>query len=429
MKKSFKNILTNIKNKKANILTTSEILEKIKSNESFCIKDIDVVTTGTRGLMSGTYAILSISLKSLPLFKKAKKIYMNGIECNIGPCPNENLNIVDLIIFGTSISCIDNKYGAGHLFRDLVSKKEIDLIIQTNENKIFESLITIDNIYFSKLVTTRSSLKNYKAFVNKSDVDVNTIFHPSYFSSFKSTFKEATVSGCGSLNPLQNDPYLKTIGIGTKILVNGAEGYIIGLGTRSSTEEPNLMIISNMKNMNPEYMGGFNTSMGPECIVSLAIPLININNSISIDILNMNKDIPLSIVSVDDRSYISNTSYKDVWDETDNIISINKNKCLNCTKCLPSLLCPCNAISKTFNQILFFENLCFNCGYCTTICGGGVFMANLGNLKFKYNNINYCVPIVCRQSDIYRAKKIELELKDKIIEEEFKLSLYSEYLL
>lgn len=425
MNRSFNQILKKINKKKAVVLTASEISKKIKSNQSINLNNIDVVTTGTRGLMSGTYAILSILLNSLPVFKKAKKVYMNDIECFVGPCPNENLNIIDLIIFGTNKSLKNNKYGAGHLFRDLVSKKKINLIIYTNENKKIETIISINEIYFAKLVSTRNAFKNYKAYVNKSNFDLNTIFHPSLF---KSNFREATVSGCGEINPLQNDKYLNSIGIGTKVLMNGSEGYIIGLGTRSTIENPNLMIVADMKTMIPEYMGGFNTSMGPECIVSISIPLLNINNSFSKDLLSINSNIPLFISSVDNRKDISKTYYSDVWEQTDEKIKFNAFKCLNCKTCLPSLLCPCNAISKKDNILIFLEDFCFNCGYCTTVCNGSVFSANLGFLKFDYENKKHKVPIVCRQSDILRAKKLELDLKNKIINGNFKLTMYSDRL-
>ena len=426
MKKSFNNILNRIKNKKALIYTKDELLKIIKKNKKIDLNKIDIITAGTRGLMSGTYAILSISLNDFPQFKRAKYVYLNGIECFVGPCPNENLNLIDIFIFGTKRSIYNEKYGAGHLFRDLVENKNIKLYLITNDQKKYNKLITLNNITFAKLMSTRNSFKNYKAFINDSNNNIKTIFHP---SSFKPFIKEATVSGCGSINPIQNDPYLKSIGIGTKVLVNGSEGFVIGLGTRSTKDNPNLMIISDMKKMNPLYMGGFNTSMGPECIVSISIPVININNYFEDKVIfQQNSDVPLVISNVYKREDISKTLYSDVWEDTDDKINVNLSNCTNCKICLPFLFCPCNAILKKDNYIIFNEEICFNCGYCTTTCKNSVFSANLGSLKFIYNNINYNIPIVCRQSDIFRAKLIELELKNKIINNHFLPTMYSEKL-
>lgn len=425
MKKSFNSILKKISKNKAMIMTSSEISSIIKSGKKINLNDIDIVTTGTCGLMSGTYAIFSFSLKKIPSFKKAKKIYMNGIEGFIGPCPNENLNIVDVIIFGTATSTTIKDYGSGHLFKDLVSNKKIDLVIYTNENKIFNIQLTIDNINFSKLISTRNSFKNYRAFVNNSDENIKSIFHPYMFQPY---LNEATVSGCGQINPLKNDSNLKCIGIGTKVLVNGSEGYIIGLGTRSTFDNPNLMIISDMKKMNPFYMGGFITSMGIECIVSISIPLLNINNSLSEDVFKLNDELILKIASVDNRKDIGSTFYNNVWDNTDDTIKVDKSKCLKCSICNPILYCPCKAISRKNDILIYDYNSCFNCGYCTTICNGNVFHANLGTLKFNYKNKIQNIPIVCRQSSISKAKKIESELKEKINNHNFKVTLFSEHL-
>ena len=59
--------------------------------------------------------------------------------------------------------------------------------------------------------------------------------------------------------------------------MNGAIGYIVGEGTRSSAHKPNLMGIADMHGMQAKYTGGFNTSMGPDSINSwaVAIPVLN----------------------------------------------------------------------------------------------------------------------------------------------------------
>ena len=59
--------------------------------------------------------------------------------------------------------------------------------------------------------------------------------------------------------------------------MNGALGFIIDHGTRSSKERPNLMSLADMQEMDPFYMGGFRTSVGPEPINTwaIAIPILN----------------------------------------------------------------------------------------------------------------------------------------------------------
>ncbi len=55
----------------------------------------DVVTTATRAVMSGTYAVLSFPVAGPGSFLRAKKVWMNGIAAHVGPCPNEKLGILD----------------------------------------------------------------------------------------------------------------------------------------------------------------------------------------------------------------------------------------------------------------------------------------------------------------------------------------------
>jgi uncharacterized protein (DUF39 family) len=67
------------------------------------------------------------------------------------------------------------------------------------------------------------------------------------------------------------------LGVGVPISVNGSQGYIIGSGTRSSSNRPNLMTEAPLFDMDPKYMGGFVTANGPEviCTIGAAIPIIN----------------------------------------------------------------------------------------------------------------------------------------------------------
>lgn len=97
-------------------------------------------------------------------------------------------------------------------------------------------------------------------------------------------FKELSFSGCGELNPLQNDPEMYVINVGSKALLNGSEAIILGLGTRSS-KKPNLMIMAEMKDMESYYIGGFKTGSGPEIFNTIAIPIPILNKKILNNVL------------------------------------------------------------------------------------------------------------------------------------------------
>jgi len=258
--RSIEEINKKIENGDATVLTAEEVSSLVCEGNSPKAEDVDVITTGTCGIMSGTAAILHVPVTDPGVFKKAQNILLNGIPGFPGPCPNEWLGSVDLVIYGTAHSIYDSSYGGGFLFKDIVSGKDIDVEVESTDGKIFKTITSIKDIGTAQMIGTRLAFKNYNSFTNPSDKPVSSIFHA---IDMDGPFKGLSVSGCGELNPLENDPLMKVICSGSKILLNGSEGIVIGRGTRSSDEKPNLMLTADMKDMNPHYLGGFKTGAGP----------------------------------------------------------------------------------------------------------------------------------------------------------------------
>ena len=77
---------------------------KSPCREEISLEDVDVVTTATRGIMSGTYAVLSFKVSEPDSFVKASEVLLNGVPAVVGPCPNERLGVLDLIVLGTAHS-------------------------------------------------------------------------------------------------------------------------------------------------------------------------------------------------------------------------------------------------------------------------------------------------------------------------------------
>jgi len=94
----------------------------------------------------------------------------------------------------------------------------------------------------------------------------------------------------GQLSPLLNDPYYLGLGLGTRIFLGGAKGYVIGPGTQHNPEverggngvptEPagNLMVMGNLKEMNPKWVAGV-SMLGYGCSIAIGvgvpIPILN----------------------------------------------------------------------------------------------------------------------------------------------------------
>ena len=380
-----------------------------EGRDAITFDDIDVVTCGTRGIMSGTMAILSFPVSRPDTFVRAIDVRLNGIPAFPGPCPNERLGVLDLVVYGTAHN---GDYGGGDLFRDLVDGHSITVEITSSDGKQIDTTIRLDEIPFARMVGVRNAFKNYMAFVNTTECEVSSIFST---LPLKGSLKELTFSGCGEINPLENDPHLDTIGVGTRILMNGAEGFVEGVGTRSTWEKPNLSGFADMHDMNPIYMGGFKTSAGPEVINSWAIPIPVLNEQILENLKKLNHEIPLKVVDVHGRIPIGEITYADVWNQ-DLSTTFDPDACIDCEKCPVDEFCPTHAFSIALKQI--DRNRCFNCGSCSLICTAGAFSGDNGSVRIGSRDI----PIVCRQSDLCGGVKIAKELKKRIMDGSFLLN-------
>jgi len=413
------------------VLTAAEICEKVRAGEEVRFEDVDVVTTATRGIMSGTYAVLSFRVSEPDSFVRASEVLLNGVPAVVGPCPNERLGILDLVVLGTAHSETDPRYGGGHLLRDLVEGKNISVDVKTSSGETFTTETSLAEMPFARLYATRHAFRNYKAFANPGSEPLLSIFHA---LPFMEGCGEMTFCGCGEMNPLENDPDLETIGIGTRVLINGAEGFVSGSGTRSTADNPNLAGFADLHGMVPEYMGGFVTSGGPEIINTWAVPVPVLNPDMLKNILKVDREIPLQLVDVAGRLPLCEISYGDVWDGTDFTVRYNPEKCLNCRNCLVLAACPMGAVSKGEEGAVHDTTLCFNCGLCVSRCRGEAFTAKLGKVRCapggkekekgnkKESEKEIEIPITLRQSDRARAVKAAEELKEEVLSGKFRIT-------
>ncbi len=396
-----------IRNKSAVVLTASEFKRQIADYEhDELLRNVDVVTCGTCGVMSGTYAVLSVPVAPPGTFLRADTITLNGVRAIPGPCPNERLGLVDLIVYGTAHA--SSTYGGGHLFRDIISDKNLHVEV-TSGGRAFQADISGHDLPHARLFTTRSAFKNYTAIINRSQKPETTIFS---VTPLAGEGKEATISGCGEINPIENDPGMRFLTPGTQILVNGGPGFIIGQGTRSSNARPNIAVHGEMSTMDPDYCGGFLTSAGPECLTSIgtAIPLVD--ESVLSALMIMDTDIVMPVMDIADRQQISSSSYDSVWSGTARTVMYDPSGCIHCDLCRVKSSCPVHAILETG---AIDHTRCFTCGTCVHLCTGTAYMGDFGELDLPEGK----VPIILRQSDRQRGEKICRQMKKMIENGEF----------
>ncbi|MFX0010804.1 MAG: methanogenesis marker 16 metalloprotein [Candidatus Hermodarchaeota archaeon] len=412
-KRKLSEIRSKINNGTANVITVQEFITRINDGESVKFEDVDVITTATKGLMSGIMGVFSFRLSLPKTLRKFTEISMNGISAFPGPCPNEYLGIADLIVYGTAQSQTREHYCGGSLFRELVEGKPVEIIAKSSEGEVIERNLTLEDMQYAKLMGTRQAIKNYNAMLNCESYQVDTIFSCLPFEPNKS---QLTFSGCGALNPFQNDPEFQSFGVGTPLLVNGAIGYLIGPGTRNYIEKPNMMTIAPMSQMSPEYMGAFKTSYGVEPICSIAVPIPILNERIFNNVVKSDKDVKLKILSLVGREKVGEITYGDVWDNNF-VMKFNPDACKKGYDCKVIGKCPTDAfVIKDKLIVAIDRSRCFNCGNCAWLCPEA-FKLDLKSISFEGNN----VPVVLRQSDRAGAILLAEQLKQMILNKKFPL--------
>jgi uncharacterized protein (DUF39 family) len=268
------------------VVTAEEVIE-IAADKGIkeAAREIDVVTTGTFGPMCSSGAYLNLGHSKPRIKFGGGSVYLNEVPAYTG------FAAVDIFIGATALPDNDprNKihpgdfnYGGGHVIEELVAGKDIRLVATAHgtdcyPRKKLETLLNIKDINEAVLFNIRNAYQNYNVAVNLSERTIYT-----YMGVLKPNLGNANYSTAGQLSPLFNDPFYKTIGIGTKIFLGGGVGYVAWQGTqhnpavlRSDNGVPRrpagtLAVIGDLKQMKPQWLVG--TSMlGYGCTITVGI--------------------------------------------------------------------------------------------------------------------------------------------------------------
>jgi len=260
MAKTIEEINEKIKSGQAVVLNAEEIIGyAAKNGIKNTAKKIDVVTTATFGPMCSSGAFLNFGHSDPPI--KMQKVWLNDVPAYAG------IAAVDAYIGVTEISETEGmNYGGAYVIQDLVEEKPVKLRATSYgtdcyPRKEIESYITLENLNQAYLFNPRNVYQNYAAATNSSSRIIYT-----YMGKLMPNIGNITYSSAGQLSPLFNDPYYRTLGIGTRVFLGGAQGYIAWQGTQHNPEKerhPNgtplspagtLALIGDLKKMNTQYL-------------------------------------------------------------------------------------------------------------------------------------------------------------------------------
>jgi uncharacterized protein (DUF39 family) len=297
MAKTIDEINEKIKQGKAVVVTAEEIIDIARAKGAKkAAEEIDVVTTGTFGPMCSSGAYFNIGHSKPKIKLGGGRAYLNDVPAYTG------LAAVDLFIGANALPDDDprNKiypgefnYGGGHVIEELVAGKDVRLEATAYgtdcyPRKKLETWLNIKDLNQAVLFNIRNAYQNYNVAGNTSDKTIYT-----YMGVLRANLGNINYSTAGQLSPLLNDPYYKTIGIGTRIFLGGGTGFVAWEGTQHNPDVPRtdkgvpregagaLAVIGDLKQMSPRWLVG--TSMlgyGCTLTVGIGVPIPILNEEI-----------------------------------------------------------------------------------------------------------------------------------------------------
>ena len=294
--KTIHQINARIRSGKVVVVTAEEIIDIVKNEgPEEAARHVDVVTTGTFAPMCSSGAFINFGHSTPPI--KASRVWLNrvpaygglaAVDCYIGatePAEDDPLNKVYPGEFN---------YGGGHVIQDLVDGKSVHLRAEAYgtdcyPNRRVEKEVTLKTLPQATLCNPRNAYQNYNCAVNLTNKTVYT-----YMGTLKPRAANANYCSAGQLSPLFNDPYYRTIGLGTRIFLGGGVGYVTWHGTQHNPAVERtpqglplrpagtLWVMGDMKQMSSAFLVGVGIQgYGCSLAVGLGVPIPLLNEEIA----------------------------------------------------------------------------------------------------------------------------------------------------
>lgn len=294
--KTYQEINAKIKRGEVVVATAEEIIDIVEENGAVeAARQVDVVTTGTFAPMCSSGAFINFGHTKPGI--KASKVWLNNVpaytglaavDCFIGatePCEDDPLNKVYPGEFN---------YGGGHVIQDLLAGKKVHLKASAYgtdcyPNRLVEKKVSLNTLPSVTLCNIRNGYQNYNCAVNLTKKTKYT-----YLGVLKPNAGNANYCSAGQLSPLFNDPFYKTIGLGTRIFLGGGVGWVAFPGTQHNPSKPRtpkgvpvspagtLWVIGDLKQMSPRWLVGVSIQgYGCSLAVGLGVPIPLLNEEIA----------------------------------------------------------------------------------------------------------------------------------------------------
>ncbi len=268
---------------RAVVLTVEEVKARVQEQGVAAVAAaVDVVTTGTFEPMESSGAILNLGQTDPPI--KIRQCWMDGVPAYAG------FGAVDLYLGASQMAESEEEgsrlRGGGHVIEDLVAGRSVALraigqVTDCYPRSSFETTITRDRINQFYLFNPRNLYQNFIVGVNGGERPLYT-----YLGVLQPRLGNAVFSNPGAVSPLLNDPMLEAIGIGSRIWIGGAQGYVTWEGTqhfplqkRLPNDTPvgpaaTLALIGDAKQMKPRWVRGcYFKGYGASMMLGVGVPI------------------------------------------------------------------------------------------------------------------------------------------------------------
>jgi L-aspartate semialdehyde sulfurtransferase len=291
MIKTIEEINDKIRSGSVVVVTAEEIIGMAREKGiKKAARDVDVVTTGTFSPMCSSGAFFNIKQPKEKMKLGGGWITLNGVPAYAG------LAAADIYIGATAIPDGDPRnnngrpgkfrYGGAHVIEDLVSGKKVVLSAGAYGTDCYprknrEQKIGLKDMNEAILFNPRNCYQNYNVAVNLSDKPIYT-----YMGLLKPMLGNANYCSAGQLSPMLNDPFYRTIGIGSRIFLSGAQGYVAWNGTQHNPDVPRsengtprkgagtLALIGNLREMDPQWIRAVSyTGYGVSLSLAVGVPI------------------------------------------------------------------------------------------------------------------------------------------------------------
>ncbi|MBN1573967.1 MAG: homocysteine biosynthesis protein [Deltaproteobacteria bacterium] len=311
VEKSIEEINQKIKSGKVVVVTAEEMVDIVRSEgEVNAAKRVDVVTTGTFGPMCSSGAFFNFG-HSTPKIR-ASRVLLNNVPAYSG------IAAVDFYLGVTEPSLDDplNKvypghfpYGGGHVIQDLVAGERVEFVAESYgtdcyPSKVLKKKMGLKDFPYAMLLNPRNAYQNYNVGVNLGKKTIYT-----YMGVLRPNLQNANYCSAGVLSPLFNDPYFRTIGLGTRIFLGGGEGYVIWHGTQHNPKPVRgekgvpmvpagtLSVMGELKKMSPKFLVGVSLmGYGSSMAVGVGVPIPILNEEMAYHTSVSDEEITAQIV-------------------------------------------------------------------------------------------------------------------------------------